>query len=113
MAGVACFAAHGVGNLYRIRGIIQSDRAYPRAGVFFRYFQDCPSIDEASSGQDAWSGVDDVRAIRRGDVVSKRLDGEHTGHIWVAMSTPDANGSYDAIESTGSRGGVCQTSYNI
>ena len=91
-------------------------RAYPRASVFFDLFEDSPFVEHCVPGVNTWGQVADAAQLRRGDVVVYATDSRnHTGHVWVVVSDPDANGFYDSVESTsGGRNGICRvTSRNI
>ncbi len=83
-------------------------RDYPRAHIFYHYFQECPAIDECVAGTNAWGHVSNANTLRRGDVVVQFFHGaSHTGHIWVVVTDPDHAGQYDAAESScSSPGGV-------
>ena len=91
-------------------------RAYPRASVFFELFDESPSVEHCVPGVNTWGQVADAAQLRRGDVVVYATDSRnHTGHVWVVVSDPDANGFYDSVESTsGGRNGICRvTSRNV
>jgi hypothetical protein len=81
-------------------------RHYPRAHIFFYEFDHCPSVQDCVPGNDEWGLVTEARLLRRGDVVVERYgpQSHHTGHIWVAITDPDASGCYESAESGPSSG---------
>lgn len=101
-AAMGPLVAHAAPGVF---GTPWATRAYPRAHVFADFFRSRSPI--CPSSRRGWYRVASEGEVRPGDVVAYGAPrgARHTGHIWVVTSTPDAQGRYRAIESTGGNGG--------
>jgi hypothetical protein len=74
-------------------------RKFARAYDFAFFFTD-PGLH----GETEWTRIDDPNQIQPGDIIAYGDGaGGHTGHIWMATSSPDTYGYYDIVHSTSSQ----------